>query len=59
LCYNRNKTYIPVFYRGNTVLQQAIYIKTMCPNYILEVRNTQSHLLKVYLGVWALKYVNG
>jgi len=25
------------------VLKQSINIKTMCPNYILEFRNTQSH----------------
>jgi len=24
----------------------------MCPNYILEFRNTKAHLLKVYLGPW-------
>jgi len=24
----------------------------MCPNYILEFRNPQSHLLHVYLGEW-------
>jgi len=25
----------------------------MCTNYILEFRNTKSHLLQVYLGTWA------
>jgi len=34
------------------VLKQGINIKTMCPNYILEFRNTRSHLLQVYLSVW-------
>jgi len=28
----------------------CVNIKTMCSNYILKFRNTQS---KVYLGVWA------
>jgi len=36
------------------VLKQGINIKTMCPNYILEFRNTKLHLLQVYLGVWAM-----
>jgi len=27
------------------VLTQGVNIKTMCPNYILEFRNTKSHLL--------------
>jgi len=27
------------------MLKQGINIKTMCPNYILEFRNTNSHLL--------------
>jgi len=27
------------------MLQQGINIKTNCPNYILELRNTNSHLL--------------
>ena len=35
------------------VLNQCINIKTMCPNYILKLRNTNSHLLQVYLGAWA------
>ena len=35
------------------VLNQCINIKTMCPNYIHELRNTNSHLLQVYLGAWA------
>ena len=29
-----------------------IVIETMCPNYILEFGNTNSHLLQVYLGAW-------
>jgi len=34
------------------VLKQGINIKTMHPNYILEFRNMNSHLLQVYLGAW-------
>jgi len=40
-----------VFY-VTQVLQQGIYIKTMCPNYILKFGNTKSHLLQVFLSVW-------
>jgi len=29
------------------VLKQGTYIKTMCPNYILEFRNMNPHLLQV------------
>ena len=36
-------------YYVTQVLKQSIKIKTMCPNYILEVRNTKSHLLQVNL----------
>ena len=32
------------------VLKQWINIKIVCSNYILEIRNTKTHLLKVYLG---------
>jgi len=41
-----------VFY-VTQVLTQGIDIKTMCPNYILKCRNTNSHLLQVYLDVKA------
>ena len=34
------------------VFKQGINIKTMCPNYTLEIRNTQSHVLQVYHGAW-------
>jgi len=34
-------------------LKQSYSIKTMCPNYILEFRNTKSHLLHVYQSTWA------
>jgi len=34
------------------VFKQNTNIKTMCPNYIPKFRNTQSHLLQVYLGAW-------
>ena len=34
------------------VLKQGTSIKMMCHNYILKFRNTKSHLLQVYLGVW-------
>ena len=42
-------------YNVTQVLKQGINIKMMCPNYmyILEFRNTNSHLLQVYLGAWA------
>ena len=39
-------------YHVTQVLKQGINIKTMCPNYILEFRNTKSHILQVYLGAW-------
>ena len=29
--------------------KQGTNIKTMCPNYILELRNSKLHLSKVYL----------
>jgi len=32
-------------YHVTQVLQQGIYIKMMCHNYILEFRKTKSHLL--------------
>ena len=34
------------------VFKQGIYIKMMCPNYILKFRNTTLLLLQVYLGAW-------
>jgi len=34
------------------VFKQCITINTMCPDYILEVGNTISHLLQIYLGAW-------
>ena len=40
-----------------TSVKQGINIKTVCPNYIHESRNTKSHLLQVYLGAWA-KMIN-
>jgi len=40
-------------YYVTQVLKQGINIKTNCPNYILELRNTKPHLLQVYLGGWA------
>jgi len=39
-------------YYVTQVYKQGINIKTMCSNYILEFRNTKSHLLQVYLGAW-------
>jgi len=33
-------------YNATLVLKQGINIKTMCPNYILKFRNTQSHYCK-------------
>jgi len=32
-------------YHVRQVLEQGIYIKMMCPNYILEFRNANSYLL--------------
>jgi len=34
------------------LLKQGINIKTVRPNYILELRNMKSQLLQVYLGPW-------
>ena len=39
-------------YYVTQVFKQGINIKTMYPNYKLEFRNTQLHLLQVYLGYW-------
>ena len=44
---------IKVYYVTH-VLKQSIK-KKMCPNYILEFRNTNPHLLLVYLSMWARK----
>jgi len=35
------------------VLKQDINIKRRCPNLIHEFRNTNSHLLQVYVSAWA------
>ena len=35
-------------YYVTLVFKQNINIKTICPNYIFELRNTKSHLLQVY-----------
>ena len=43
-------------YYVTQVLKQGIKIKTMCPNYILEVRNTKSHLLQVNLAATFVAY---
>jgi len=40
-------------YYDTQVLKQCININTMCHNYILEFRNTNSHLLQVYLDALA------
>ena len=37
-------------YNVTQVIKQVINIKTMCPNYVLEFRNTNLYLLQVYLG---------
>jgi len=34
------------------MFKQCTNIKPMCPNYILEFRNTNSHLMEFYLGAW-------
>ena len=34
-------------------LQQCINIKPLCLNYILKIRNTNSRLLQVFIGVYA------
>jgi len=39
-------------YYAKQVLMQGTDINTICPNCMLELRNTQSHLLQVYLGAW-------
>jgi len=41
-------------YYVTEVLKQCINIKTICPNYRLEFRNTKSHVLQVYLGAWVM-----
>ena len=46
ICVRMNS--INVFY-VTLVLKQGINIKTMCPNYTFEFRNTKSHLLQ---GAW-------
>jgi len=56
MCFKWNSLFdreIKVYYAAQ-VLKQGINIKMMCPNYmyILEFRNTNSHLLQVYLGAW-------
>jgi len=40
-------------YYATQVFKQGINIKTMYPNYIHKFRNMKSHLLQVYVGVWA------
>ena len=42
---------IKVYY-VTKMLKQCFNTKTTCPNYILKIRNTKSHLLQVYLGAW-------
>jgi len=44
-------------YYDTQVLKQGINITTMCPHYILEFRNTISHLLQLYIGAWAKIYI--
>jgi len=39
-------------YYVTQVFKQGINIKTMCPNYILKFKNTQWHILQVFLGGW-------
>ena len=39
-------------YYVTQVLMHSININKICSNYILEFRNTNSHVLQVYLGVW-------
>ena len=41
-----------VVYYVTKALNQGINIKTMCLNYILESRNTNSHWLQVGQGAW-------
>ena len=41
-----------VVYYVTKALNQGINIKTMCLNYILESRNTNSHFLQVGQGAW-------
>jgi len=35
------------------MLNQSINNNTMCPNYIIKFRNTNTHLLKLCTGAWA------
>jgi len=52
MCVKLNSLFdseIKVYY-VTQVLNQGINIKTMCPNFKLELINTISHLLQVYLG---------
>ena len=34
------------------VLKHCINIKTVCPNYILELRSTNSHFFQVFIREW-------
>mgnify|MGYP007133528473 CR=1 FL=1 len=57
ICVKLNSLFdieVKVYY-VKQVLKQGININTMCPNYILELRNTKSHLLQVYLGAWVIR----
>ena len=52
MCVNLNKLCdreMKVYYVTN-VLNQCINIETMCPKYIPEIRNTKSHLMRIYIG---------
>ena len=52
MCIKLNSLFdreIKVLY-ATQVLKQGFNIKTICPNYILKYRNTQSQL---YIGAWA------
>ena len=40
-------------YHVTQVIKQSINIKMMCPYHILKFRNTNAHLLQVYLGAIA------
>ena len=42
---------IKVYY-VTKMLNQGVNTKTTCPNYILKIRNTKSHLLQVYQEAW-------
>ena len=59
MCVKLNSLYdseMKVYYVTHA-FKQGINTNTMRPNYILEVGNTISHLLQIYLGAWVIENV--